>query len=73
MNMTLTEFIRLSLSRVNSRGLYEEFVKQVAKSEYEDCLENEINLDDEIELKYALSRVTNEAYYRINDELSYLR
>ena len=73
MNMTLNEFIRLSLSRVNSRGLYEELVKQVAKSEYEDCLENEINLDDEIELKYALSRVTNEAYYRINDKLSYLR
>lgn len=73
MNMTLNEFIRLSLFRVNSRDLYEELVKQVAKSEYEDCLENEINLNDEIELKYALSRVINEAYYRINDKLSYLR
>lgn len=73
MNMTLNEFIGLSLSRVNSRGLYEELVKQVAKSEYEDCLENRINLDDGIELKYALNRVTNEAYYQINDNLSYLR
>ena len=71
--MTLNEFIRLSLSRVNSRGLYEELVKQVVKSEYEDCLKNGINLDDEIELKYALSRVTNEAYFLINDVLSYLR
>ena len=73
MNMTLNEFIRLSLSRVNSRGLYEELIERLAKSEYEDCLENGINLDDGIELKYALSRVINEAYFRINDRLSYLR